>query len=79
MSSVLNSSSYQKPLSFFRVYAKLYNPLQTVFSPFRVIDSGFHTVDSGFQAGYWMACDLNFLGREKEPADLTLFSHLPLP
>ena len=25
------------------------------------------------------ACDLNCLGREKEPVDLTLFSHLPLP
>ena len=38
--SVLDSSPYQKPLSFFRVYAKLYNPLQTVFSPSRVIQGG---------------------------------------
>ena len=49
--SVLDSSSYQKPLSFFRVYAKLYNPLQTVTSPSRVIQDslGFWIPHGGFR------------------------------
>ena len=50
VSSVLNSSSYQKPLSFFRVYAKLYNPIQRVTSPSRVIQDslGFWLPHGGF-------------------------------
>ena len=43
--SVLDSSWYKKPLSFFRACAKRYNPLQTVFSPSRV------TQDS---LGFWI-------------------------